>query len=381
MENDHVPNSRRSTSAPPVLPIPNYRRGASEPTAPPPPPPPSSPIVPPPPPPPPTTIALSTFPTLTPPRTPQAVIAIPQLLNPTPPLETAPIPTVDLTPIPEEAAPVGTLRERSPAPPREEVSSSPSHAPSSGVHVVDMAFQRPPQPQLQLYQPQPKPQMYVPPPANLPKELMQFYLNYQEPVRQQQRILSDTTQFRDVVPYIDTGLDPVTGEPVMLDLECPCCHFLLDVPARVSPNYFPDAPLEPFSVLPCGHMIGSHCLDRWMRDQDDEDKDPSCPLCRFQLVYRQCHCTVRVREYNWLLPRAQQLPLTIPEGGRVDAYCGPCRDRKADRELRAWLDENLPSSHSASGTLMNAQERRLFACIGGLARSARNWHRDNAPRW
>ncbi|KAK7958302.1 hypothetical protein PG988_013150 [Apiospora saccharicola] len=194
-------------------------------------------------------------------------------------------------------------------------------------------------------------------------------------------VAEEAAPFRDVAPYIDTGLDPATGEPVLVDLECPCCHFLLDVPARVSPNNFPDAPLEPFSVLPCGHMIGSHCLDRWIRDQDDEGKDATCPLCRFHLIYRQCKCTIRVREYNWLLPRAQQLPLTIPEGGRVDPNCGPCRDRKADRELRAWLDENLPVSHSADGTLMNAQGRRLYACIGGLARSARHWHRDNAPRW
>ncbi|KAK7927149.1 hypothetical protein PG985_004147 [Apiospora marii] len=368
VEEWHVPY-RRSTSAPASLP-PNYRRGASEPLVPLPPP--SPPITPPPPPPPPSTPIAPP-----PPPPPQPVIAIPQEPAPAP-LQTAPIPTVDLTPIPEETVPGGaaavrTLRELRPAPPREEV-SDPSHAPPS--RVVDIPLQPHLQPQLQA-----QGQMYVPPPANLPKELMNLYLCYQEPVRQQQKILSDTSQFRDVAPYIDSGLDPLTGEPVLLDLECPCCHFLLDVPARVSPNNFPDAPLEPFSVLPCGHMIGSHCLDRWMRDQDDDGLDPTCPLCRFRLLYRQCRCTVRVREYNWLLPRAQQLPLTLPEGGRVDANCGPCRDRKADRELRAWLDENLMASHAAQGTLMNAQERRLFACIGGLARSARNWHRDNAPRW
>ncbi|KAK8090825.1 RING/U-box [Apiospora phragmitis] len=222
--------------------------------------------------------------------------------------------------------------------------------------------------------------MYAPPPGNLHPLLMQMYIHYQDPGRQQARIISHTAQFRDISPYIDTGLDPASGQPVLLDLECPCYHYHLDVPRRVSPNDFPDAPLEPLAVLPCGHMLGAHCLDRWMRDLDDEGKEPDCPLCRFKLTYRKCGCLLRVREYNWLLPREQQIPLTLPEGGRVDLNCGPHRDRRAERKLRKWMDEHLPAN-AAHGSITRAQEMRLHACIGGLARSARNWHRENAPRW
>ncbi|KAK7956188.1 RING/U-box [Apiospora aurea] len=221
------------------------------------------------------------------------------------------------------------------------------------------------------------PVMYVPPPANLPPPLLQPYIQWQEPNRQQTRITSHEAKFHEIAPYLDTGLDPVTGQPVLIDLECDVCGHHLDVPRRVSPNDYPDAPLEPLCVLPCGHMMGTHCLDHWIRRADEAWQAPTCPLCRFQAAPRQVQVPDAVSP---LLPREQQVPLTIPEGGRVDAYCGPCRDRRAETKLREWMDEHLPAN-AVHGSITRVQETRLQACIGGLARSARTWHRENSPRW
>ncbi|KAK8118832.1 uncharacterized protein PG998_003458 [Apiospora kogelbergensis] len=226
--------------------------------------------------------------------------------------------------------------------------------------------------------------MYVPPPSTLPDDLKQLYIQWQGTSCKQARIISDATQFVDIAPYIDTGVDPVSFQPVLLDLKCPCCGYHLDVPARVSPNLYPDASLEPMTVLPCGHMIGSHCMDNWIRSRDAEKEPPNCPVCRFELAYKHCGCLIRTPGYNTLLSRAAQLPLTFVEGGAVDHNCGPCRDRRADWALRTWIEEHLPSDRTASSTdasLTRAQQRRLQACVGDVARSARNWHREHSPRW
>ncbi|KAK8080566.1 RING/U-box [Apiospora hydei] len=210
--------------------------------------------------------------------------------------------------------------------------------------------------------------------------VMYPYIQWQELNRQQTRIISHEAKFHEIAPYLDTGLDPVSGQPVLIDLECGVCGHHLDVPRRVSPNDYPDAPLEPLCVLPCGHMMGTHCLDHWIRRADEAWQAPTCPLCRFKLRYTKCKCQMRFREFSPLLPREQQVPLTIPEGGRVDAYCGPCRDRRSETKLREWMDEHLPAN-AVHGSITRVQETRLQACIGGLARSARTWHRENAPRW
>ncbi|KAK8010675.1 hypothetical protein PG990_009640 [Apiospora arundinis] len=391
-EERYVPSYRRGASEPPQ-PIQGYRRRSTAP-----PPPPSSPVTHPHTPPHASAIDIPPQPESASPRAPAPIPTIeltpiasregspvrtlPELrhapLQDVAPLQDLPdVPTAELTSIPSnEIFPARYLHEIRPVLPRDETPAyghGPTSVSSSSEVRATIPFQAAPQRQ-------PVPEMYVPPPQSLPPELERLYMQCQEPHRQQSRIISDATQFRDVALYIDTGVDPGTQQPVLLDLKCPCCGYHLDVPARVSPNMFPDAPIEPLAVLPCGHMIGSHCLDNWTRRRDEERELPNCPICRFELVYRVCGCLLRIREYDPRLSRAEQLPFTLSEGGSVSENCGPCRDRHADTALRVWLDENLPAN-SAQGSLTRAQQRRVQACVWGLARQARNWHRENAPRW
>ena len=36
--------------------------------------------------------------------------------------------------------------------------------------------------------------------------------------------------------------------------------------------------------LKCGHTFHKKCVDRWFRLLSQDDKDLSCPICRFKLV-------------------------------------------------------------------------------------------------
>ncbi|KAK3934326.1 hypothetical protein QBC46DRAFT_427973, partial [Diplogelasinospora grovesii] len=78
-------------------------------------------------------------------------------------------------------------------------------------------------------------------------------------------------------------------------------------------------------VLPCGHVFGSGCWERYERDRmRGPGRVIICPLagCGFELGYKRCPHRVEPRA-----PRVdlKNLPLTIPEGGKVPDTCLCCR--------------------------------------------------------
>ncbi|KAI0890465.1 uncharacterized protein GGS22DRAFT_183809 [Annulohypoxylon maeteangense] len=138
---------------------------------------------------------------------------------------------------------------------------------------------------------------------------------------------SDISLFGDLAEYLESGYD-MHGNHIMCDLTCViCCGNKLEMPTCVSPPRTPeeDAKTEPLCVLPCGHFFGAYCIEKWISTCRDEDRCSDCPVCRFPLLYEYCGHEVKLRHHDPRFRRPGQLPLTIPEGGCVPAYCRWCR--------------------------------------------------------
>lgn len=61
------------------------------------------------------------------------------------------------------------------------------------------------------------------------------------------------------------------GLAVLIDVSCPICQEPVSKPT-------PDGIVESWSVLPCGHKFGSHCIKHWLGLVAGEK--PCCPVCR-----------------------------------------------------------------------------------------------------
>ncbi|KAI1266825.1 hypothetical protein F5Y18DRAFT_425375 [Xylariaceae sp. FL1019] len=149
----------------------------------------------------------------------------------------------------------------------------------------------------------------------------------------------DVSLFSEFASYLDTGVDEA-GRSVALDLTCLICQEnYLEVPESVACHRPVDC-VEGLAVLPCGHFFGSDCLYRWLKmtfEGEDDAADPCCPLCRFKMLYR-CDHLIQAKEYEPYWERARQIPLTIPEGGRVPEQCDDCY-RDACGDIMAQLKE------------------------------------------
>ncbi|KAI2465476.1 hypothetical protein F4781DRAFT_424740 [Annulohypoxylon bovei var. microspora] len=159
---------------------------------------------------------------------------------------------------------------------------------------------------------------------------------------------SQVSMFSDVVGYFDTGFD-MYGNHIMCDLTCGICgDGKLEMPSCVSPRQSLEevARTEPLCILPCGHFFGAWCMDAWISTCRDEDRISDCPLCRFPLHYDCCGHEIRIRHYDPRFTRAGQLPLTLPEGGCVPAYCKGCRVNyvkdMADRMAETVYPRDVP---------------------------------------
>ncbi|KAK3956068.1 hypothetical protein QBC32DRAFT_163834 [Pseudoneurospora amorphoporcata] len=60
------------------------------------------------------------------------------------------------------------------------------------------------------------------------------------------------------------------------DKMCPICHEEIGFPSS-------EGIVETWSVLPCGHMFGSHCIKHYI--QMVAYDRPQCPMCRYSLVH------------------------------------------------------------------------------------------------
>ncbi|KAI1736869.1 hypothetical protein F4680DRAFT_451481 [Xylaria scruposa] len=135
----------------------------------------------------------------------------------------------------------------------------------------------------------------------------------------------DASLFSDFAGYLDNGVDE-DGNPVVVDLTCSICmeSKLLVSNCQAANSSSDSRPSEDLCVMPCGHFIGYDCLYEWLLTT--ANSTPTCPLCRFELVYR-CGHDVEPREYTSLMTRREQVPLTVPEGGMVPNYCDACYER------------------------------------------------------
>ncbi|KAI1426543.1 hypothetical protein F5Y12DRAFT_794106 [Xylaria sp. FL1777] len=155
----------------------------------------------------------------------------------------------------------------------------------------------------------------------------------------------NTSLFSDFARYIDKGVDENLN-PVQLDLTCVICHdSKLQVPDSLTPDYHwsKEQSIEWLAVLPCGHFYGADCLERWFLTSalESEDGVTRCPLCRFKVMY-QCGHYIPPREYNPELFRAEQVPLTLPEGGAVPHSCEVCYKGNVDGAIDRLRDLLFP---------------------------------------
>ncbi|TRX97570.1 hypothetical protein FHL15_001325 [Xylaria flabelliformis] len=158
------------------------------------------------------------------------------------------------------------------------------------------------------------------------------------------RLITNETAslFGDFARYIDDGVDE-DGNPVVVDLTCCICmESKLSVSTCQAANNSPgnSSPFEELTIMPCGHFMGLDCLYNWLLTTDW--RNPTCPLCRFKLVYG-CGHDLEPKEYTPLRPRREQIPLTLPEGGRVPHSCDICYEKCIKQTLSRLRSFLFPS--------------------------------------
>ncbi|KAI0136337.1 hypothetical protein BJ170DRAFT_710321 [Xylariales sp. AK1849] len=209
---------------------------------------------------------------------------------------------------------------------------------------------------------------------------------YQDPQHGGERhVIQEPSQFRDIAPYFDSGRDENDNE-VVIDMSCPVCGRLLEVPNCVAPLNYPNPDIEPLVVTPCSHMLGAHCLEINNRYRDEGGEgERACPICRFPLVYSECKCRIPLRPYNPRFPRRQQLPLTIPEGGRVHDICRECAFGNAEFNIDGVLEHSFPLvSESEYADPAVVGPYHVLAMIDWLRNSLVNavrWQDNSVMRW
>lgn len=81
------------------------------------------------------------------------------------------------------------------------------------------------------------------------------------------------------------AISPVTlaqeqATDVVVDISCPICQEPVGEPNA-------DGVTESWSLLPCGHKFGSHCIKHWLGLT--AGRGPSCPVCRRRTTYACGH--------------------------------------------------------------------------------------------
>lgn len=195
----------------------------------------------------------------------------------------------------------------------------------------------------------------------------------------------DVSLFTHLAAFIDEdGID--SRDHPRFDLDCNICgDYKLEMPRHAS-MYCPDDEdayfqVEPFAVVPCGHMFGYHCLSKWVWEEITDSKIPSCPVCRLKLVHAGCGHLVRIQPYNVRAPRRSQLPPTIHEGGTFNDFCEHCEHgifEECLQELQVALYPVEPAGSYrdpwTDGVVRTDQLRR------DMAANMQRLYRENASR-
>jgi len=93
----------------------------------------------------------------------------------------------------------------------------------------------------------------------------------------------------------------------------------------------PDGIVESWSVLPCGHSFGSHCIKTWLGLADQ----PSCPMCRRDMVHHCGHPVLPIAISSRQRRRKSVASLSTRVSCRLDrketgldAVCPFCRRKR-----------------------------------------------------
>jgi hypothetical protein len=103
----------------------------------------------------------------------------------------------------------------------------------------------------------------------------------------------------------------------------------LDTKFRISS---PTEPRETGCVLPCGHIFGHECINKYHRaiKSFSRGAQARCPLCETSLRYSHHHCNHNISGIP--LPKdlesKNNFPLMIPEGGKKPEICCRCVERE-----------------------------------------------------
>lgn len=177
----------------------------------------------------------------------------------------------------------------------------------------------------------------------------------EQPSAKRRRVI-EPSHFRDVAKYfsVDAPTRDEQGDEISIELPCLICGSLLEMPEPLMPIHYPDLETVPLVVLPCGHMFCANCVQQHLQYKDvliEEHRHDrtawettcrDCPLCRFPLEYKCCPHDMKLRAYNVKYPREEQLPKTIPEGGKVPETCRACASGWARGEIHDFCRVIFP---------------------------------------
>ncbi|KAI0533078.1 hypothetical protein GGR58DRAFT_506753 [Xylaria digitata] len=178
---------------------------------------------------------------------------------------------------------------------------------------------------------------------DLPKGPPPGLVRVGEPTLAPTRLLTneDVSLFSDFAHYLDTGVDE-NGFPVVIDLTCLICtERKLLVQASVAARS--QQAHERLAILPCGHFMGENCLSRWLLSTGlyNYNSCTHCPLCRFELAY-ECGHFILPYKYNPFMRRGKQIPITLPEGGKIPDECEICYKGNMDWAIDKSQDLLFP---------------------------------------
>lgn len=130
---------------------------------------------------------------------------------------------------------------------------------------------------------------------------------------------------------------------------------------------------EKCCVLPCGHLIGMGCLEghigsyqrgssgAWTRAGSDSPMCPRCPMCRLDLVFRDCGDVV----WGVVLPATADdefgfdVPPVVKSSADIEKDCGRCRMKKTQSLLDGLLGHMFNGDETMPGFMALREEQRL----------------------
>lgn len=131
------------------------------------------------------------------------------------------------------------------------------------------------------------------------------------------------------------------------------------------------------SIMPCGHVAGSACLERCFADADRRIVF-HCPSCRQSLNHTGC--VHRVKERRLTTESIRTLPRTLPYGGKIADTCTECRVDKAQERQREFIEsvtaelEAVRKEHEAHPT--SESTMLLAGYVEELTDAVASQHRD-----